>query len=195
MPVGKEKVRKLTYQEIFSGRPTLAELSDMQRYPIYTMCENIRSLYNVGSIFRTSDAVRLTKLYLTGFTGYPPRKEIDKTALGAVDTVAWSRFENPFEAVAELREKNIPLIALEHTSNSIPYYDYQFQFPFCLIIGNEVEGISEALIKKADVALEIPMFGLKQSLNVAVAYGIVIYHALWQLKSFVVPAGVTKDRP
>lgn len=176
-------MRKLTYREIFSGRPTLAELSALERYPVYALCENIRSLYNVGSIFRTSDAIRLTKLYLTGYTGYPPRKEIDKTALGAVDTVTWAKYEDPLEAVSELENKNIPLIALEHTSDSKPYYDYQFEFPFCLIVGNEVEGVSEPLIKKATIALEIPMFGLKQSLNVAVAYGVVMYHALWQLKN------------
>jgi tRNA G18 (ribose-2'-O)-methylase SpoU len=181
MSAGEEVMRKLTYQEIFAGRPTLAELTDMRRYPIYTLCENIRSLYNVGSIFRTSDAIRLERLYLTGYTGYPPRKEIDKTALGAVDTVNWSRFEDPLEAVAELKHLKIPLIALEHTSKSKPYFDYQFSFPFCLILGNEVEGVSQSLIKAADAALEIPMFGLKQSLNVSVAYGIVMYHALWQL--------------
>ena len=175
-------MRKLTYQEIFAGRPTPAELADMKRFPLYTLCENIRSLYNVGSIFRTSDALRLEKLYLTGYTGYPPRKEIDKTALGAVDTVNWVRYENSSDAVAELRDQKVSLIALEHTSNSKPYYDFKFDFPFCLIIGNEVEGVSESLIKEADAAIEIPMFGLKQSLNVAVAYGIVMYRALWQLK-------------
>jgi tRNA G18 (ribose-2'-O)-methylase SpoU len=176
-------MRKLTYHEIFAGRPTLAELAGMQRYPLYALCENIRSLYNVGSIFRTSDAIRLEKLYLTGYTGYPPRKEIDTTALGAVDTVSWSRYENPADAIVELKKQKIPLIALEHTSQSSPYFDFQFNFPFCLIVGNEVEGVSESLIEAADAAVEIPMFGLKQSLNVAVAYGIVMYHAVWQLRN------------
>jgi tRNA G18 (ribose-2'-O)-methylase SpoU len=176
-------MRKLSYHEIFAGRPTLAELDGLPRNPIFALCENIRSLYNVGSIFRTSDAIRLKKLYLTGYTGFPPRKEIDKTALGAVDSVAWSRFEDPSAAIYELKNKKIKLIALEHTSESIPYYNYTFDFPFCLIVGNEVEGISESLINEVDAAVEIPMLGLKQSLNVAVAYGIVMYHALWQLES------------
>jgi tRNA G18 (ribose-2'-O)-methylase SpoU len=171
-------MRKLSYQEIFSTRPTLAELSTRDRFPFYTVCENIRSLYNVGSIFRTSDAVRLKKLYLTGYTGYPPRKEIDKTALGAVDSVEWEHFSDPQEAVAQLKMKHIPLVALEHTSESIPYNQFDFDFPFCLLVGNEVDGISEDLISQADMSIEIPMFGLKQSLNVSVAYGVVMYYAL-----------------
>ena len=161
----------------------MAELAGMQRYPLYALCENIRSLYNVGSIFRTSDAIRLEKLFLTGYTGFPPRKEIDKTALGAVDTVSWERYENPLEAITRLKKQKIPLIALEHTSQSIPYFDFKFEFPFCLILGNEVEGVSESLIESADAAVDIPMFGLKQSLNVAVAYGIVMFHALGQFRT------------
>lgn len=171
-------MRKLSYQEIFSTRPTLAELAEKKRFPLYSICENIRSLYNVGSIFRSSDAVRLKKLFLTGYTGYPPRKEIDKTALGAVDSVQWQHAKDPMNSVAEMKKKNIPLIALEHTSRSIPYYDYNFEFPLCLVVGNEVEGISEELLSETHAAIEIPMFGLKQSLNVSVAYGVVMYHIL-----------------
>jgi len=174
-------MRKLSYQEIFASRPTLAELSTKNRFPIYALCENIRSLYNVGSIFRTSDAVRLEKLYLTGYTGYPPRKEIDKTALGAVDSVEWEHFEDSHKAVYELKKRNIQIVALEHTTKSIPYDKYNYTFPFCLLLGNEVEGLSENLIQHSDASIEIPMFGLKQSLNVSVAYGIVMYHALGKL--------------
>jgi tRNA G18 (ribose-2'-O)-methylase SpoU len=175
-------MKKLSYQEIFSRRPTLAELVTKQRFPIYALCENIRSLYNVGSIFRTSDAIRLKKLYLTGYTGYPPRKEIDKTALGAVDSVSWERYENPLEAVARLKKKHIPIIALEHTAESIPFYDFEWNYPFCLLVGNEIDGLSDEILAQADAALEIPMYGLKQSLNVSVAYGIVMYQALQQLQ-------------
>ncbi len=171
-------MRKLSYQEIFSTRPTLAQLSSQKRFPLYALCENIRSLYNVGSIFRTSDAVCLEKLYLSGYTGYPPRKEIDKTALGAVESVNWEHYKNPQDAILELKNRDITIIALEHTSASIPYYEFEFKFPFCLLLGNEVEGLSAELIQSADAAVEIPMFGLKQSLNVAVAYGIVMYHAM-----------------
>jgi len=174
-------MRKLSYQEIFASRPTLAELSTKNRFPLYALCENIRSLYNVGSIFRTSDAVRLEKLFLTGYTGYPPRKEIDKTALGAVDSVEWEYCENTIEVVRQIKKKNIQIVALEHTTNSISYADFEFTFPFCLLLGNEVDGLTNELIREADASIEIPMFGLKQSLNVSVAYGIVMYHALGKL--------------
>ena len=171
-------MRKLTYQEIFAKRPSLSEISKMPRLPLYCLAENIRSLYNVGSIFRTSDAVMLSHLYLTGFTGFPPRKEIDKTALGAVDSVPWSHHPDSTEAVRQLKQKDIRIIALEHTSRSVLYMDHEFEFPFCLVIGNEVDGISEALLRESDEAIEIPMLGLKQSLNVSVAYGVVMFHAL-----------------
>ena len=171
-------MRKLSYQEIFSTRPTLAQLASEKPAPLHALCENIRSLYNVGSIFRTSDAVRLEKLYLTGYTGYPPRKEIDKTALGAVESVQWQHYKDPQDAILEIKKQDIAIIALEHTSASIPYYEYEFKFPFCLLLGNEVEGLSVDLVRQADGAVDIPMYGLKQSLNVAVAYGIVMYHAM-----------------
>jgi tRNA G18 (ribose-2'-O)-methylase SpoU len=174
----REFMRKLSYQEIFAQRPTLSEISGMPRLPLYCLAENIRSLYNVGSIFRTSDAVMLSHLYLTGFTGFPPRKEIAKTALGAVDSVPWSHIPDSAEAVRRLKQKGIRITALEHTSRSVSYLDHAYQFPFCLVIGNEVDGISETLIQEADVAIEIPMLGLKQSLNVSVAYGVVMFHAL-----------------
>jgi tRNA G18 (ribose-2'-O)-methylase SpoU len=171
-------MRKLSYEEIFATRPTLAELEGLERFPFYCLVENVRSLYNVGSIFRTSDAVRLTKLYLTGYTGYPPRKEIDKTALGAVDSVAWEYSKNSLDVLKELKGNGVQLVALEHTSKSINYIEFDYKFPFCLLLGNEVDGLSPHLLTWADAAIEIPMYGLKQSLNVSVAYGIVIYHVL-----------------
>jgi tRNA G18 (ribose-2'-O)-methylase SpoU len=171
-------MRKLSYQEIFASRPTLAELGRIEKFPFYCLVENVRSLYNVGSIFRTSDAVRIEELYLTGYTGYPPRKEIDKTALGAVDSVSWSYFKDPMQAVEKIKSKKIRLIALEHTTTSVDYNDFDYRYPLCLMLGNEVDGLSEQLLAQADGAVKIPMFGLKQSLNVSVAYGIVMYHVL-----------------
>ena len=173
-------MRKLTYQEIFARRPTLAQLEDLPRNPMYCLLENVRSLYNVGSIFRTSDAVMLKKLYLTGYTGSPPRREIEKTALGATDTVQWVYAKNPVPIITEMQKEKIAVVALEHTSASKIYYDFKFNFPFCLLLGNEVDGLSEELIATADAAIEIPMYGLKQSLNVSVAYGIIMYYALGQ---------------
>jgi len=176
-------MRKLSYQEIFATRPTLAELKELERFPLYCLIENVRSLYNVGSIFRTSDAIRLRKLFLTGYTGYPPRKEIEKTALGAVDSVPWSYCKNPLQAVKEIKKQQISLVALEHTTNSINFYAFEYKFPFCLMLGNEVDGLSREILAQADAAIEIPMYGLKQSLNVSVAYGIVMYHVLNRYKN------------
>jgi tRNA G18 (ribose-2'-O)-methylase SpoU len=177
-------MRKLSYEEIFSRRPTLSEIGKLDRLPFYCLAENIRSLYNVGSIFRTSDAILLRHLYLAGYTGYPPRKEIDKTALGAVDSVPWSHSSDPLSTARTIKSQNIRLIALEHTSTSGSYLDYSFDFPFCLVIGNEVEGVSEELLDLADDAIDIPMLGLKQSLNVSVAYGVVMFHALNYFKKY-----------
>lgn len=155
-------------------------MEDLPRNPMYCLLENVRSLYNVGSVFRTSDAVMLRKLYLTGYTGSPPRREIEKTALGATDTVEWIYAKNPVQIITELKKEKIAVVALEHTSSSKIYYDFKFNFPFCLLLGNEVDGLSEELIATADAAIEIPMYGLKQSLNVSVAYGIIMYYALGQ---------------
>jgi len=171
-------MRKLTYEEIFNTRPKLDDLAEQERYPFYCLVEDVRSLYNVGSIFRTSDAVKLTKLYLTGFTGFPPRREIEKTALGSTESVSWQHFKRTNEAIKELKQSNIKLIALEHTSESVSYNAFEYDFPVCLMLGNEVDGLSEETIAQADYSVEIPMFGLKQSLNVSVAYGVVMFHIL-----------------
>ena len=171
-------MRKLSYEEIYNTRPKLDELSQQNRFPIYCLVENVRSLYNVGSIFRTSDAVRLNKLYLTGYTGYPPRREIDKTALGSTESVPWEHYKQTDAAINELKKNNVKLIALEHTSESVPYNEFEYDFPCCLMLGNEVDGLSEETIALADYSVEIPMFGLKQSLNVSVAYGVVMFHIL-----------------
>lgn len=173
-------MRKLSYEEIYAKRPTIDELSPMERFPICCLVENVRSLHNVGSIFRTSDAVRLERLYLTGFTGFPPRREIEKSALGATETVPWVHSQNTNKIIQELKQKNIKLIALEHTSESKPYYEIKYDYPVCLLLGNEVDGLSEETVSLADQSIEIPMFGLKQSLNVSVAYGVVIFHILEQ---------------
>ena len=154
------------------------ELKIMERLPIYALVENIRSMHNVGSIFRTSDGVRLKKLFLSGFTARPPRKEIDKTALGSTDSVPWEYMNDPLPKIKALKEQGVQIIVVEHTSASISYSEANFRFPLCLIMGNEVDGVSEEVISLADQAVDIPMYGIKQSLNVSVAYGIVLYHIL-----------------
>jgi len=171
-------VRKLRFEEIKSARPTLEQLEAEGRFPISVVAENIRSLFNVGSIFRSSDAARVEKLYLTGFTGQPPRNEIAKTALGAEQSVPWEFHKNTPELIRQLKSKGKTIVVLEHTDESRDFRTVDYPFPLVLVIGNEVEGVTEEVIQLADLAIEIPMFGVKQSLNVSVAYGIAVYEIL-----------------
>ncbi len=169
-------MNKLSHAEIAARRKTIEEARSAERTPIYGFLENVRSLYNVGSIFRTSDAALLSALYLTGFTPYPPRPEISKTALGAVESVPWSYHKKPMDAVAEIKAKGIKFIVLEQTRESIPIWELTPDiFPACIAVGNEVGGITKDVVEAADIAVEIPMKGVKHSLNVAVAYGVTVY--------------------
>lgn len=172
----KINMRKLSHSEIAKFRYTKEQLLNEPRFPIYVLLDNIRSLYNVGSIFRTSDGARISRLYLTGFTPHPPRKEIEKTALGSTDTVPWEYYKDPLEIIYHLKKESIKICLLEHTTESKPYFKItKNDFPLCLVVGNELVGISKEIIEHADIAIDIPMFGLKQSLNVSVAYGIAIF--------------------
>ncbi len=169
-------MRKLLHDEISKNRLSSDQIDSAERMPIYVLLDNIRSLYNVGSIFRTSDGAFIEKIFLTGFTPYPPRPEIDKTALGATKTIPWEYNKDPLEIIHKLKEQSIKIVSLEHTDSSIPYYDYKdSDYPLCLVIGNEIKGIRDEILKLSDIAVEIPMFGMKQSLNVSVAYGIALF--------------------
>ncbi len=169
-------MRKLTHQEISEQRFQPDQLKELPRLPVVVLLDNIRSLYNVGSIFRTSDGARIEKLILTGYTPYPPRKEIDKTALGATNTVPWEYFKNPLDAIQLLKSQGFRICTLEHTDRSIPYYRLEKKdFPLCLVVGNEITGVRKEAISESDFAVDIPMYGMKQSLNAAVAYGIAIF--------------------
>lgn len=170
-----ERIRKLTDEEIHSARPNLEELSCMKRFPVSIVLENIRSLYNVGSMFRTADGAGIEKLYICGYTGYPPRKEIAKTALGAVDSVPWERCPNTFEVIYRLRAQGYQIVSLEHTDKSVTYTEADYNYPVCLVLGNEVKGVTPEIVAESDMAVDIPMFGIKQSLNVSVACGIALY--------------------
>jgi tRNA G18 (ribose-2'-O)-methylase SpoU len=169
-------MRKLLHNEIAKNRLSPDNIESGERLPIYVLLDNIRSLYNVGSIFRTSDGAFIEKIFLTGFTPYPPRPEIEKTALGATFTIPWEYYKDPVEIITQLKEQNIKIVSLEHTDSSIPYYNYQpNDYPLCLVIGNEIKGIRDEILNLTDIALEIPMYGVKQSLNVSVAYGIALF--------------------
>jgi tRNA G18 (ribose-2'-O)-methylase SpoU len=171
--------RKLTHEELSGLRLDAGHLDQAPRLPVVALLDNVRSLYNVGSIFRTSDGAFVSGLYLCGFTPHPPRREIEKTALGATHTVPWKYFRHAREAVAEARGAGMRILVLEHTTGSVPYDRIaRADFPICLVVGNEITGVSEELIAAADGAIEIPMHGTKQSLNAAVAYGIAVFELL-----------------
>jgi tRNA G18 (ribose-2'-O)-methylase SpoU len=169
-------MRKLTLDELSASRVSGEKIGTVERLPIIGLLDNIRSLYNVGSIFRTSDGARVESLILCGFTPHPPRKEIDKTALGATTSVPWLHFRDPLDGVAEAKRRGARICVLEQTTKSIPYYELTAEmFPLCIVVGNELTGVSPAIVAAADMAVDIPMFGVKQSLNASVAYGIAIF--------------------
>ena len=175
-------LKKLSNEEIKGKRPSIEDVKEAERFPITVIAENIRSLYNVGSMFRTSDGSLIEKLWLCGYTGFPPRKEIDKTALGSVETVPWEHSEDTISVIKRLKSSGYLIAALEHTDSSKSYRKAEYSFPLCVMLGNEVDGLSEGAVNLADMAIEIPMYGIKQSLNVSVAYGIIVYHLVEEFR-------------
>ncbi len=178
-------MRKLIHSEILGERKTVGQSLAAERHPVSVMLHNVRSLYNVGSVFRTSDSALVSELLLCGFTPHPPRKEIEKTALGAVDSVPWRYFKNSGEALDYVRSKAIKVIAVELTDRKRTYDSLlKEDFPMCLVFGNELTGIDNEVLSLCDDAVEIPMHGVKHSLNVGVAAGIAIYESVRIWKSF-----------
>lgn len=213
-------MRKLSHDEISASRSTLETLHSVKKLPVYVLLNSIRSSYNVGSIFRTSDGAMIEKLILCGFTPHPPmepnvipsdtddnreseksytknrhidsspskerfgmtdkkstgNKDVLKTALGSTQSVNWEYIKNPLDAIREIKATGIKVCALELTENSKPYYELtKKEFPLCLVVGNEITGVSQEILDLCDYSIEIPQYGIKQSLNVAVAYGIAIF--------------------
>lgn len=143
---------------------------------IIFLAHNVRSLWNVGSFFRTSDAFGIEKIYLTGYTGHPPRKEIAKVALGADDTVPWEHAEDPLPVLTQLKKEGFSIIALELTPSAKNLESYEPPDKLCLVVGHELSGVPEEILSIADDVIKIPMHGQKESLNVAVAAGIALHH-------------------
>lgn len=162
-------------------KPSIKEVKKKKRSKFCALLENIRSLYNVGAIFRTSDAVLLEKLYLCGITGSPPRNEISKTALGAEDVVPWEQHDEAVEVVKKLKKAGYMIIAVELAHDSVEYTKAEYKFPVCFIFGHEVDGISDKLMEYVDMSVIVPMLGRANSLNVATCYGIIVYDALKKL--------------
>ncbi len=141
----------------------------------YVICDNIRSLENVGSIFRTSDALGVSKIFLCGISGRPPHHKISKTALGAENAIPFEYYRQTSRLIDKLKKDKINIIALEQSKTSIDYSKFKPKFPLALIVGNEVKGINSRILKKCDKIIELPMRGKKESLNVSVSFGIAGY--------------------
>jgi tRNA G18 (ribose-2'-O)-methylase SpoU len=176
-------MRKLENKEL--ERKTIDDFKQAEKTPIIIILDDIRSLHNIGSVFRTADAFLIEKIYLCGITATPPNKEIHKTALGATDTVAWEYHNSVIEVINNLKNEKIEIFAIEQVENAIYLNDFNVltQKKYALIFGNEVFGVNQEAIKLCDGTIEIPQLGTKHSLNVSVSTGIVIWDLFCKLKS------------
>jgi tRNA G18 (ribose-2'-O)-methylase SpoU len=155
----------------------------IDRLPFVVVLDNVRSLWNVGSMFRTADACGVREIVLTGITGCPPRQELTKTALGAEEAVAWRYVADPAQALGELVQQGYHAVALESTSRSTPLDRFKWRERVVLVVGNEVAGVGEPLLAACGEHLELPMLGVKDSFNVAVAFGIAAFSAAQALRA------------
>jgi 23S rRNA (guanosine2251-2'-O)-methyltransferase len=176
-------MRKLSMDEL--NRLSVEEFKQSQKIPVIVVLENIRSAYNVGSVFRTADAFLLEAIYICGYTCVPPHKEIKKTALGAEDTVTWKHFVTASEAIGALTKSGYKVYAVEQAEGSIPLNQLSHQpgEKIALVFGNEVTGVEQTSIRQCRGCIEIPQLGMKHSLNIATAAGVV----LWELVRTILP--------
>lgn len=151
---------------------------DAPRNDIYVVLDNIRSMHNVGAIFRTCDAVRVKTLFLCGITATPPREQISKTALNTIDYVPWKYYKITSRLISILKKRGVQIVALEQTDSSIDYRKFSYRTPLAIIIGNEIDGVSNKVLSLCDGIVELPMLGIANSLNAATATGIILYHLI-----------------
>ena len=175
-------MKKLKLEEL--GRISVDQFKESEKLPVCIVLDNIRSLHNVGSAFRTADAFRLEKIYLTGITGTPPHREIEKTALGATQSVDWKYFEDTAALLRELKAENYSIVIVEQTSESTLLHQFTPETgkKYCLVFGNEVNGVSEQAVSEGDISLEIPQVGTKHSLNISVCLGIITWEFFKKLQ-------------
>lgn len=168
-------MRKLKNSEL--ERLSIEEFKSSEKTPIIVILDNIRSLNNIGSVFRTSDAFLIQKIYLCGITAKPPHKDMHKTALGSTETVAWEYVENTLELVKKLQAEGVQIASIEQAENATMLNDFQPDpgTTYALVFGNEVKGVSQEVVSHSDLVLEIPQFGTKHSLNISVSCGVVIW--------------------
>src|SRR5690554_1096367 len=174
--------RKLANEEL--PRLSVEEFTEAKKTRIIVILDNLRSLNNIGSIFRTSDAFLIEKIYLCGITATPPHKDIHKTALGATETVDWEYVENCTEVVTKLKEEGVQAIAIEQAENAVFLNDFHpnDNTTYAFIFGNEVRGVSQKVVNQCDMVVEIPQYGTKHSLNIAVSTGVVLWDAFSKMK-------------
>ncbi|MNK07063.1 23S rRNA (guanosine-2'-O-)-methyltransferase RlmB [compost metagenome] len=168
-------MRKLANSEL--GRMSISDFKDAEKTPLILILDDIRSLHNIGSVFRTADAFLIEKIYLCGITAVPPNKEIHKTALGATDTVAWEYNKDVLEVIASLQKENVDVWAIEQVEDAVYLQDFspEKNKKYALVFGNEVKGVSQEAIKMCSGTIEIPQLGTKHSLNISVSAGIVVW--------------------
>lgn len=168
-------MRKLKNSEL--GRLDVEGFKKTDKVPLIVVLDNIRSLNNIGSVFRTSDAFLIEKIYLCGITAQPPHKEIHKTALGATESVAWEYQKNTLDVVQKLQKEAVYVAAVEQAENSIALQDFKVKEgqKYAIVLGNEVKGVQQDVVSACDAVIEIPQFGTKHSLNISVTTGVVVW--------------------
>lgn len=174
-------MRKLKNSEL--KRLTVDAYKKAEKTPLIIVLDNIRSLNNIGSVFRTSDAFLIEKIYLCGITAKPPHKDIHKTALGSTDSVDWEYIDDTTELVKRLKAEDVTVISIEQAENSIMLNDFQTKknIKYAVVFGNEVKGVSQTVVDQSDYVIEIPQFGTKHSLNISVSVGVVTWDLFCKL--------------
>lgn len=169
--------RKLKIEEL--NRADISTYQKQDKTPVTVVLDNIRSLNNIGSVFRTSDAFAIERVILCGISAQPPHKDINRTALGATESVEWTYFESTVNAIDELHNEGYQIMAVEQTKKStrLDEWTYNFEQPLAIVMGNEVFGVDQEVIDRCDGSLEVPMIGTKHSLNISVCAGIVLWKA------------------
>lgn len=175
-------MRKLENREL--ERKSIEDFKEAQKTPLVIVLDDIRSLHNIGSVFRTSDAFLIKKIYLCGITAIPPNKEIHKTALGATETVSWEYQEDVLSVIESLKKEKVSVFAIEQVESAVFLQDFKVEKDksYALIFGNEVYGVSQKAIEVCDGTIEIPQLGTKHSLNISVSTGIVVWDLFKKLK-------------
>ncbi|HQZ26295.1 MAG TPA: RNA methyltransferase [Flavobacterium sp.] len=175
-------MRKLENSEL--DRKSIADFKQSEKTPIIIVLDDIRSLHNIGSVFRTADAFLVEKIYLCGITATPPNKEIHKTALGATETVAWEHYKDVLDVIQNLKDEKVTVLAIEQVESAIFLQDFKIEKDkkYALVFGNEVFGVSQKAVELCDGCIEIPQLGTKHSLNISVSAGIVVWDLFQKMK-------------